>query len=437
MDHYWRVLLKNPANIYAANGLGIILAERGELNEAKDFFIKVREATTTMPDVWLNLGHVYLAQGEFVNAIKMYQNCLRKFFGNKNPEIMLFLAKAHYEYGQMQECKQTLLKALHITPNNNQLWFNLALSQESFARQVAKKDKATLPEMKGALSELSMAERTFQHLASLSTKVPHTRLNFNPKKAEKHVAQCQKYIEVLQQQATKAEEEENAAVVKREALRRAAVADEERRREEQLRKIHVEEEEKARLQLLAEEQKKRLEALQAAWAIKEPTYEKEKKTSRRQSEQGTPRKKKQKQKKSDDFYSDADLEDDDDIDIEQPNSPKSEHSHDSGEEEGRETKRAKRQRDGEGSEDEAEHGNGSSPLTMHQRLTELAHHKRNKRSGRRQPRAQRKKARPDADVQDHNGTEEGEGGEEHTKGAGEDGEADMLLDEEMDLVQQS
>jgi hypothetical protein len=57
--------------------------------------------------------------------------------------------------------------------------------------QVAKKDKATLPEMKGALSELSMAERTFQHLASLSTKVPHTRLNFNPKKAEKHVAQCQ------------------------------------------------------------------------------------------------------------------------------------------------------------------------------------------------------------------------------------------------------
>jgi Flp pilus assembly protein TadD len=40
MDHYWRVLLKNPANIYAANGLGIILAERGELNEAKDFFIK-------------------------------------------------------------------------------------------------------------------------------------------------------------------------------------------------------------------------------------------------------------------------------------------------------------------------------------------------------------------------------------------------------------
>jgi RNA polymerase-associated protein CTR9 len=106
MDHYWRVLLKNPANMYAANGLGIILAERNELNEAKDFFIKVREATTTMPDVWLNLGHVYLAQGEFVNAIKMYQNCLRKFFGNKDPEVMLFLAKAYFEYGHMQECKQ-------------------------------------------------------------------------------------------------------------------------------------------------------------------------------------------------------------------------------------------------------------------------------------------------------------------------------------------
>ena len=34
-------MVQNPNNIYAANGLGIILAERGLLDQAKDFFIKV------------------------------------------------------------------------------------------------------------------------------------------------------------------------------------------------------------------------------------------------------------------------------------------------------------------------------------------------------------------------------------------------------------
>jgi len=45
--------------------------ERGHSTEAKDFFVQVREATGDMPDVWINLAHVYLAQGQHVNAIKM------------------------------------------------------------------------------------------------------------------------------------------------------------------------------------------------------------------------------------------------------------------------------------------------------------------------------------------------------------------------------
>jgi RNA polymerase-associated protein CTR9 len=39
--------------------------------EAKEFFVQVREATAEMPDVWINLAHVYLAQRQYINAIKM------------------------------------------------------------------------------------------------------------------------------------------------------------------------------------------------------------------------------------------------------------------------------------------------------------------------------------------------------------------------------
>lgn len=78
-DFYWKVLQMDPSNIYAANGIGAVFAERGKLNEAKEFFIQVREATGDVPDVWVNLAHVYLAQGQHINAIKMVETSFSHF----------------------------------------------------------------------------------------------------------------------------------------------------------------------------------------------------------------------------------------------------------------------------------------------------------------------------------------------------------------------
>jgi RNA polymerase-associated protein CTR9 len=39
---YHLVLTEDVKNIYAANGLGMVCAERGELNVAKDIFSRVR-----------------------------------------------------------------------------------------------------------------------------------------------------------------------------------------------------------------------------------------------------------------------------------------------------------------------------------------------------------------------------------------------------------
>jgi len=111
------------------------------LDNAKDFFIQVREATGDIPDIWVNLAHVYLLQKQYDYAIKMYQNCLKKFYNNTDSNILLYLARAFFEAGRIDECKNTLLQAIHIKPQNLLLWFNLALAQENFAVRVLQKDE--------------------------------------------------------------------------------------------------------------------------------------------------------------------------------------------------------------------------------------------------------------------------------------------------------
>ncbi|KAJ8299401.1 hypothetical protein KUTeg_023461 [Tegillarca granosa] len=55
---------------------GCVLAHKGCINEARDVFAQVREATADFCDVWLNIAHIY------------YENCLKKFFKYNNTEVM-------------------------------------------------------------------------------------------------------------------------------------------------------------------------------------------------------------------------------------------------------------------------------------------------------------------------------------------------------------
>ena len=50
---------------------------------------KVREATAEFCDVWLNIGHIYVEQRQYISAIQMYENCLNKFFKYPNVEVNL------------------------------------------------------------------------------------------------------------------------------------------------------------------------------------------------------------------------------------------------------------------------------------------------------------------------------------------------------------
>ena len=59
-----------------------------------------------MPDVRINLVHVYFAQGNFTLAVKLYQNYLQNFYYDADSQILLYLARTHYEAEQWQDCKK-------------------------------------------------------------------------------------------------------------------------------------------------------------------------------------------------------------------------------------------------------------------------------------------------------------------------------------------
>jgi len=50
---------------------GCVLAHKGHINEARDVFAQVREATADFCDVWLNIAHIYVEQKQYVAAIQM------------------------------------------------------------------------------------------------------------------------------------------------------------------------------------------------------------------------------------------------------------------------------------------------------------------------------------------------------------------------------
>jgi RNA polymerase-associated protein CTR9 len=114
-DYYKNVLTKDPANAYAANGLGTLLGEKGILDEAKEVFIRVREVSgDSIADVLVNLGHIFLAQRKHPEALQMYQNFMKRAEDGITPvtsksrnedvvEVLLYIAFAFFDWARHTE----------------------------------------------------------------------------------------------------------------------------------------------------------------------------------------------------------------------------------------------------------------------------------------------------------------------------------------------
>ncbi|PWA95531.1 binding protein [Artemisia annua] len=238
---YTKVLVEHPANMYAANGAGVVLAEKGQFDVAKELFTQVQEAASgsvfvQMPDVWINLAHVHFAQGNFPLAIKMYQNCLRKFYYNTDNQILLYLARTHYEAEQWQDCKKTLLKAIHLAPSNYTLRFDTGVALQKFSASTLQKTKRTVEEVRATVAELKNAVRLFSQLSAASNLQIH---GFDEKKIETHVGYCKHLLEAAKVHCDAAELEDQQNKHRLELARQAAIREEESRLAEEQKKVKV------------------------------------------------------------------------------------------------------------------------------------------------------------------------------------------------------
>uniref|UniRef100_A0A452S4Z8 RNA polymerase-associated protein CTR9 homolog n=1 Tax=Ursus americanus TaxID=9643 RepID=A0A452S4Z8_URSAM len=211
---YKQVLRNDAKNLYAANGIGAVLAHKGYFREARDVFAQVREATADISDVWLNLAHIYVEQKQYISAVQMYENCLRKFYKHQNTEVVLYLARALFKCGKLQECKQTLLKARHVAPSDTVLMFNVALVLQRLATSVLKDEKSNLKEVLNAVKELELAHRYFSYLSKVGDK-----MRFDLALAATEARQCSDLLSQAQYhvaRARKQDEEERELRAKQE-----------------------------------------------------------------------------------------------------------------------------------------------------------------------------------------------------------------------------
>ncbi|XP_071509624.1 RNA polymerase-associated protein CTR9 homolog [Diadema antillarum] len=219
MARYKQVLRNDSRNIYAANGIGCILAMKGYIREARDVFSQVREATADVSDVWLNLAHIYVEQRQYISAIQMYENCIKKFFKYHNTEVLSYLARAYFKTGKLKECKMTLLKAKRVSPHDTLIQYNLSLVLQRIAMYVLRDEKSNLKTVLGAVSELKTAQRNFQYLSKSGD-----RMKFDLAQAGAEAKQCADLLSQAQyhvQRARRQDEEERALREKQEKEREA------------------------------------------------------------------------------------------------------------------------------------------------------------------------------------------------------------------------
>lgn len=235
----------DPKNIWAANGIGSVLAHKGFFIESRDIFAQVREATADFSDVWLNIAHIYVEQKQYISAIQMYENCLKKFFKHHNVEVMQYLARAYFRAGKLNEAKTVLLKARRVAPQDTVLLFNIALVLQRLAMQILKNEKSVLTEVLQAVHELGLAHKYFTYLNVNGDK---TRFNISVagteanqcqdllSQAQYHVARARRIDEEDKSQRLKQEQERSAFKLKQVEERRKIEEERHKTMEEMLKK---------------------------------------------------------------------------------------------------------------------------------------------------------------------------------------------------------
>jgi RNA polymerase-associated protein CTR9 len=220
-DYYRKVLSKDKSNYFAANGIGTILAEKGDLFRAKEIFNRVREVCgDAIPDTLLNLGHIYLAQKKHPEALQMYNNYKSRAFSKgiasnkEHAAVLLYIAFAYFDWARQTEmfnnakaapaderyakCIEHIELALKLQKDNHILKYNWCMAKLQAANCILQKLTRNIPRT---------AQEVADALQGLEDSLPVVQQLMNWKNAGKKViistatlagfiSQCQDNIEM-------------------------------------------------------------------------------------------------------------------------------------------------------------------------------------------------------------------------------------------------
>ena len=297
-DYYKRILTKDNANAYAANGLGTVVAEKGDLFKAKEIFNRVREVTDdTIPDAHLNLAHIYLAQKKHPEALQMYQSYLKRTEDGTAPiasksrlddkvDVLHYIAFAYFDWARQTElfnnakaapADERYKKAMeHIElalidntseSKNSVLTYNLCMTKLQAANCVLQKltrnIRRTAKEVEEALNGLQHSLETVETI--LKNKNDGAKVLISTSILNDFITHCKSNIESAKSHLEDERKREEEANEIRELQRMAA---ESKREEQKLqRELKMQEEAKKQEELDARARAKmqKVEDLRSGW----------------------------------------------------------------------------------------------------------------------------------------------------------------------------
>lgn len=271
VDLYKSILTKDNANAYAANGIGTVLAEKGELFKAKEVFNRVREVSgDTIADALLNLGHIYLAQKKHPEALQMYQSYMKrtqdgtapittKSRGDDEAEVLLYIAFAYFDWARLtealnnsqaapaderyQKCMEHLEMALQKSKRREVILnYNLCMTKLQAANCVLQKltrnIRRTAKEVEHALKGLEESLPRVEEM--LMWKDEGKKVLIPKSMLQDCITHCKSNIESAKVHLEEERRKEQEAIEMREVQRSAAEA---QKQEEELRKLMEQERE--------------------------------------------------------------------------------------------------------------------------------------------------------------------------------------------------
>ncbi|KAK9765164.1 protein required for normal CLN1 and CLN2 G1 cyclin expression [Basidiobolus ranarum] len=186
LEFFDKVLRLDDNNVFAATGIAIAAAERGNSAEAREMFAQIRDSAPHLPGLWINLAHINVELGNYRNAYTLYEGCLKKFFNKNDPNITLCMArtlflaaKAEKSLELMKQARQYVQKAFHLSPKDKAILYDLALIEQSLAQLVGDipEEHRSVTEMNKALDGIGIAKNIFNSLINVPAEihVPYDR----------------------------------------------------------------------------------------------------------------------------------------------------------------------------------------------------------------------------------------------------------------------